>query len=86
MYPYICITEEKGLNSAIVNIETLEVIYLKREGYYSEVSIYSNEFCIINNEIHLITQTKWNTINIMKLKTKEMITNINRYEEKFGIY
>ena len=86
MYPYICITEEKGLNSAIVNIETLEVIYLKREDYHSEVSSYSNEFCIINNEIHLITQTKWNTINIMKLKTKEMITNINRYEEKFGIY
>uniref|UniRef100_UPI003F4B3F38 hypothetical protein n=1 Tax=Brachyspira catarrhinii TaxID=2528966 RepID=UPI003F4B3F38 len=85
MYPYICITEEKGLNSAVVNIETLEVIYLKREDYHSEVSSYSNEFCIINNEIHLITQTKWNTLNIMNLKTKEMITDINRDEEKFGI-
>lgn len=31
MYPYICITEEKGLNSAVINIETLEVIYLKEK-------------------------------------------------------
>ena len=85
MYPYICITEERGLNSAVLNIETLEVIYLKREDYHSEVSSYSNEFCIINNEIHLITQTKWNTLNIMNLKTKEMITDINRDEEKLGI-
>ena len=85
MYPYICITEEKGLNSSVVNIETLETINLKREDYHSDVSSYSNEFCIINNEIHLITQTKWNTLDIMNLKTKRMITDTNRDEEKFGI-
>ncbi|MEI0477379.1 hypothetical protein [Brachyspira pulli] len=85
MYPYICITEEKGLNSSVVNIETLETINLKREDYHSDVSSYSNEFCIINNEIHLITQTKWNTLDIMNLKTKKMITYTNRDEEKFGI-
>ena len=85
MYPYICITEEKGLNSSVVNIETLETINLKREDYHSDVSSYSNEFCIINNEIHLITQTKWNTLDIMNLKTKKMITDTNRDEEKFSI-
>ena len=85
MYPYICITEEKGLNSSVVNIETLETINLKREDYHSDVSSYSNEFCIINNEIHLITQTKWNTIDIMNLKTKKIITDTNRDEEKFSI-
>ena len=85
MYPYICITEEKGLNSAVVNIETSDIINLQREDYCSKYSSYSNEFCIIDNEIHLITQTKWNTLNIMNLKTKEMITDINRDEEKFGI-
>ena len=85
MYPYICITEERGLNSSVVNIETLETINLKREDYHSDVSSYSNEFCIINNEIHLITQTKWNTLNIMNLKTKRMITDTNRDEEKFSI-
>lgn len=85
MYPYICITEEKGLNSAVVNIETLDIINLQREDYCSKYSSYSNEFCIINNEIHLITQTKWNTLNIINLKTKEMITDINRDEKKFGI-
>ncbi|MEI0527616.1 hypothetical protein R4J00_03065 [Brachyspira intermedia] len=85
MYPYICITEEKGLNSSVINIKTLETINLKREDYYSNVSSYSNEFCIINNEIHLITQTKWNTLDIMNLKTKKMITDTNRDEEKFGI-
>ena len=85
MHPYICITEEKGLNSAVVNIETLEIISLTREDYHSEVSSYSNEFCIINNEIHIITQTKWNMLNIMNLKTKEMITDINRDEKQFGI-
>ncbi|MEI0605764.1 hypothetical protein R4K48_02245 [Brachyspira pulli] len=85
MYPYICITEEKGLNSSVVNIETLETINLKREDYHSDVSSYSNEFCIINNEIHLITQTKWNTLDIMNLKTKNMITDTNRDEEKFSI-
>ncbi|WP_300756171.1 hypothetical protein [uncultured Brachyspira sp.] len=85
MYPYICITEEKGLNSAVVNIETLDIINLQREDYYSKYSSYSNEFCIIDNEIHLITQTKWNTLNIMNLKTKEMITDINRDEKEFGI-
>lgn len=56
MYPYIGITEERGLNSSVVNIETLETINLKREDYHSDVSSYSNEFCIIDNEIHLITQ------------------------------
>ncbi|ADG70442.1 hypothetical protein [Brachyspira murdochii] len=81
MYPYICITEEKGLNSAVVNIETLDIINLQREDYCSKYSSYSNEFCIINNEIHLITQTKWNTLNIINLKTKEMITDINRDEK-----
>ncbi|WP_297297714.1 hypothetical protein [uncultured Brachyspira sp.] len=85
MHPYICITEEKGLNSSVVNIETLETINLKREDYHSDVSSYSNEFCIINNEIHLITQTKWNTLDIMNLKTKKMITDTNRDEEKFSI-
>ncbi|MEI0747371.1 hypothetical protein [Brachyspira pulli] len=85
MYPYICITEEKGLNSSVVNIETFETINLKREDYHSDVSSYSNEFCIINNEIHLITQTKWNTLDIMNLKTKNMITDTNRDEEKFSI-
>ena len=85
MYPYICITEEKGLNSSVVNIETFETINLKREDYHSDVSSYSNEFCIINNEIHLITQTKWNTLDIMNLKTKKMITDTNRDEEKFSI-
>lgn len=85
MYPYICITEEKGLNSSVVNIETFETINLKREDYHSDVSSYSNEFCIINNEIHLITQTKWNTLDIMNLKTKRMITDTNRDEEKFSI-
>lgn len=85
MYPYICITEEKGLNSAVVNIETLDIINLQREDYCSKYSSYSNEFCIINNEIHLITQTKWNTLNIINLKTKEMITDINRDEKEFGI-
>ncbi|MEI0564196.1 hypothetical protein [Brachyspira pulli] len=85
MYPYICITEERGLNSSVVNIETFETINLKREDYHSDVSSYSNEFCIINNEIHLITQTKWNTLDIMNLKTKKMITDTNRDEEKFSI-
>ena len=85
MHPYICITEEKGLNSAVVNIETLDIINLQREDYCSKYSSYSNEFCIINNEIHLITQTKWNTLNIINLKTKAMITDINRDEKEFGI-
>lgn len=85
MYPYIGITEERGLNSSVVNIETLETINLKREDYHSDVSSYSNEFCIIDNEIHLITQKKWNTLDIMNLKTKKMITNTNRDEEKFAI-
>ena len=58
MYPYICITEERGLNSAVVNIDTLETINLQREDYHFEVSSYSNEFCIIDNEVHLITQSK----------------------------
>ena len=85
MYPYICITEERGLNSAVVNIDTLETINLQREDYHSEVSSYSNEFCIIDNEVHLITQSKWNTLNIMDLKTKKMITDTNRDEKEFGI-
>ncbi|WP_232817763.1 hypothetical protein [Brachyspira hampsonii] len=63
----------------------MDIINLQREDYCSKYSSYSNEFCIINDEIHLITQTKWNTLNIINLKTKEMITDINRDKKEFGI-
>ena len=76
----------------IINIFSFENSHIHKIPYSVENSILKNVYengnesiCIIDNEIHLITQTKWNTLNIMNLKTKEMITDINRDEEKFGI-
>jgi len=73
-FPYICVTEQFGLNASVVKITDGKTLKLARLDYHCDVSSYSIGFLEYNGSVLLIHQTQWYRLDITDLETGELLT------------
>lgn len=83
-HPFICVSEQFGLNAAVIDIRDGEVRLFKREDYHADVSDYSIGFLRHNEQILLIHQTQWNRLDITDLATGQLLSKREVYIKDIG--
>ncbi|GKX49988.1 hypothetical protein [Budvicia aquatica] len=72
--PYIGVTENFGLNAAVINLNTGATQLFRREDYHADVSSYSMAFIERQGRTLLVHQTQWNRLDITDLQDGRLLT------------
>ncbi|MCL1913565.1 MAG: hypothetical protein FWG10_06775 [Eubacteriaceae bacterium] len=73
-HPYICVSEQYGLNAAVINVNEGVASKLARKDSQNGVSSYSIGFLECSGRTLLLYQTQYNRLDIIDLSTWQLIT------------